>query len=743
MSSRQEDLSASSPASISRRELLQGLMTTGLVCASGAWAIDPALLRGEIASCAWEQGVLSLDDLSGEWMRMSALGNNPAINNFWGALQATDNLLAVTELTFPPFSQGGHSGNLRINGEEMMRADESRWYAYQLLRRSRTAGLEVETCVRMVFEYQGVLFRIKLKNLLNSARQVEVSAELNGFIARYDSGWDWSFPRPQNQDQNDFAAALVSDGYTDKSQLLIRHAKSPARIVFAFLPQMPDQLEALGNHGRATWNVTLDPGQERTIDYVMAVGNGESETIVVARRWGYEFAKYFDQARSQWEKRYTDAFVPRNSFYSGNLPVLATSDAKMRRVYYMSILSRLQMLRTNLPVQPRITVTGGPQYAVTLAYFWDNTLFLMSLLDPEMMRQQLKGWLAIDRYKWYARDYLSGEGRGVWYSANNISIFAMLQGHLRVTGDYGLLDEKAGDKTVLEHMKELATGWKKLVPKNGQLADYGGAENLLECDPTYMHQVASLNAANVGMMRMLAALLEGRGDTVGAAELRQDAKALAAAVLKLYVPGEGVWNCAQPDGRLFKVRHVYDFITIVKWIADDLTPAMRSEMMAFAERELLTENWMRALSLQDPAAPDSDRPDHGPMGAYDEWPPLTLEALCTLGYRGQALDAFYRFEGVTHEGPYAQAHELMGRKWDDPVRVAGRETMVTHMAQDSVFAELILGSFFGFQPDWTGKRVLAEPCLPSGFEGRLTGLLYRDKQYDLTAGAKGVTIKES
>src|SRR5208282_2885461 len=342
MSSRQEDLSASSPASISRRDLLQGLMTTGLVCASGVWAIDPALLRGETASCAWEQGILSLDDLSGEWMRMSALGNNPAINNFWGALQATDNLLAVTELTFPPFSQGGHSGNLRINGEEMMKADESRWYAYQLLRRSRNAGLEVETCVRMIFENQGVLFRIKLKNLLNSTRQVEVGAELNGFIARYDTGWDWSFPRPKDQEQNDFATALVSDGYVDKAEVLVHHAKSPSRVAFAF-PALPDRLEAMGNHGRATWNVTLDPGQERTIDYVMAVGSGESETIIVARRWALDFAKHFDQARTLWEKRYADAFVPRNSFYSGNLPVLATSDAKMRRVYYMSILSRLQM----------------------------------------------------------------------------------------------------------------------------------------------------------------------------------------------------------------------------------------------------------------------------------------------------------------------------------------------------------------------------------------------------------------
>jgi hypothetical protein len=318
---------------------------------------------------------------------------------------------------------------------------------------------------------------------------------------------------------------------------------------------------------------------------------------------------------------------------------------------------------------------------------------------------------------------------------------------LQITGDYALLDETAGDKTVLEHLKDLATHWKKLVMKDSPLADYGGAENLLECDPTYIHGVASLNAANVGMMRSLAELLEWRGDVEEAARLRADAKRLAAAVLDLYAPGEGVWHCLQPDGTRIKVRHVYDFVTVVKWMAEDLTPTMRSEMAAFVERELITEKWMRALSWQDPAASEAqqahpDRTDHGPMGAYDEWPPLTLRALCMIGYDQKALDALYRFEGVTHEGPYAQTHELLGRNYDAPVRVAGYG-MTTHNMIGTVFNELIIGSFFGFQPDWQGKRVLGEACLPAGFEGQLTSLPYRNKYYNLIAGAKGVTMQAS
>ena len=747
----------SPPGSTSRRGFLQSVVTTSLVGASGAGAMNPATLHAASAhaasASAAEHGVLSLDELSGDWMRMGALGIYPAINNFWGALGATDNLLAVTDLTFPPFSQGLHSGYLRINGEEL-KAEESRWYAYQILRRTRTKDLEVESTVRMVFENRGVLFRLKLLGLQSYSQLVEVSVDLNGFIARYDSDWAFRFPRPHELSytghmvpRNDFGVEFSASVVAEGAVLLVRHARSRARVAFAFRHK-PEQLEAVWTHGRAEWRILVmgasnGPHEQQTLDYVMAVGSTDDEAVSLARQWAADFEPTFAAAKTQWEKRYAQVFVPGNNFYSGNLPVLTTSDEAMRRVYYMGIVSRLQLLRTNLPIQPRVIVTAGPQFAVTVTYFWDNTLLLMSMLDPEMTKQQLKRWLTLDISKYYAQDCLSGEGRGVWYSANYLSVFGLLQGYLRVTGDYGLLDERAGGNTVLEHMKGLVTGWKQLVSKTGQLADYGEPKNLLECDSKYMHGVASLNAANVGMMRSFASLLEWRGDAAGAADLRQSANSLAAAVLKLYVPGEGVWFAAQPNGQLLKVRHVYDFITTVRWMLEDLPVGMIRDMVSFVQRELMTEWWMRALSLEDPAASGSDRPDHGPMGAYDEWPALTLEAFCKLGQRQRALDAFYRFEKVTHEGPYAQAHEVLGTHYSDPVRIAGRGAMTTHTMIGTVYSELIVSSFFGFQPDWQGNRMLVKPCLPPGFEGKLTGLPYRGKHYDLIAGASGVTSKEA
>ena len=683
-----------------------------------------------------ESGVPSLDELAGEWFPMSSLGSYPALNNFLGSLQVTDDMLGVQNLTFPPFSQVQDSGTIRVNGRPL-RATDSRWYAYQVLRRNRSAEMEVQSSVRMVYENRGVLFRLKLENIQSAAPNVEVTAELTGLVGKYESGWDWHLPAPK--DENEFTAGRAGGG----SVFLVRHKNSSARVAFAFV-QRPDRLELEGNRGQVTWKAPVYPNKDRTIEFVMAVGDGDDEASHLANQWALEFEKTFDSAKTLWEKRFADAFVPGNGYFSGNLPVLFTPDESFRRIYYMSILSsELLLLRTNFSLQRRIYVTAAPQYAVTVTYFWDSAMVpvLTALLDPAMMREQLKRWLSMNVHDCYAQDSFSGQGRGPWYSANDVSLFEMVQVYLKITGDSGFLDEKAGEKTVTEHMKDLVTYWKQLVGNTSLLADYGKAGNLLECVPTYTHEVASLNAANVGMMRAFADLIELRGDRSEAEQLRKEAKHLATAVLPLYVSGQGVWDCLQPDGKHQEVRHIYDFIMTGKWMFEDLSPSMRSEMVRFVQQELMTKYWLRALSLRDPAALQSDRPDHGPMGAYDAWPPLTLATMNRLGYQKEALDALHRFESVTHEGPFSQSHELLGREYDAPVRVTERGDQTTNELCGGAFADVIISSFFGFQPDWAGKLAIVNPELPRGFEGRLSGLRWRGKLYTVASGAHGVSME--
>ena len=200
------------------------------------------------------------------------------------------------------------------------------------------------------------------------------------------------------------------------------------------------------------------------------------------------------------------------------------------------------------------------------------------------------------------------------------------------------------------------------------LADYGTETHLLECVPTYTHKVAALNAANAKMMRSSATIAEGRGDRARAAHLRALASNVSALVRsKLFIGGAngtdgGFFAAEQPTGELVPVRHVIDFISVVTSIAEDLPPAMRRSMMGFVRRELLTTNWMRALSLQDssllhPSA-NSDRKDHGPLGAYDGWPGETIEAFCLLGEYQAALELTRAMATAYDDGPGGQAHQV-------------------------------------------------------------------------------------
>jgi hypothetical protein len=248
------------------------------------------------------------------------------------------------------------------------------------------------------------------------------------------------------------------------------------------------------------------------------------------------------------------------------------------------------------------------------------------------------------------------------YAANDLSIFRLTWSYLSVTQDKEFLTEKIGDQTVKERLRVLATDWKKLLREpSDKLADYGEAPNLLECVPTYIHKVPSFNSANVWMMREYADIIDLTGNYTEASELRREADNLVKAVMTLYEPGEGVWASVHRDGKRVEMRHCYDFATVGRFMAADLSPTIRQQMVEFVQRELLTEKWMRTQSMLDVAAAHSDRPDHGPMGAYDAWPAVTVDALCTLGSWENAISFLRSTRVAVYEGVYAQAREFTGQ----------------------------------------------------------------------------------
>ena len=677
------------------------------------------------------QGVPSLDDLSGDWKTPDELAQYPSIHNFKAELLVNKDFTSVSWVAAPPFSQAFHSGVLKLNGQVPL-AEQFRWYPYQAVRSGSAGGLTIQTVNRMVFEDCAVLWRVNLSNTQPAEVSSQVSIDLIGAISSLtaSNSWDWAFAQPGTNgpkrryeeteaaresvdkipsdhpsNAEDYKASIAGSG----KLLIIRDTKSPAETAFAFFHK-PDALLSDGHQGTATWNLQLPPNKTVELDFVMAFGEpGKAERSAI--RWAKQFDAVFADAKRLWEQRYAEVFTPRNGFFEGNLPVLRTDDPGICRNYYMGVVTMLLMLRDQLPYSRRVFLAGGPRYGASVMFIWDTGMMdtLFALLEPSVMREYVIKTLQWDLDNYLAFDYYGNRAFGYRYVANYPMLFRIATTYLRVTGDRAFLNRKVGSKTVLEHLDRLALHYRDYLMPDGGLADFGDNPwHFLECVPTYIHATAGFNAAYVTMLRDMADLYDFEGEQLLAEQRRKAAEKLLSAIYpQLYVAGKGFWQSRYRDGRQFDMRHCLDFQFVAQGIGPDLPAPVRKEMRDFVDKELLMKHWMRAQSLQDPAAEQSDRPDHGPMGAYSGWPPETVDGLCHLGFWKDALEFYRRCEAATHEGAFSQGAEFYGprkKEYDAPVRIATAGTICREALCGADFTDVMIRTIFGFHPSLNLNR---------------------------------------
>ena len=671
-------------------------------------------------------GVPSLDEMAGDWLPMKDVANPPDVNNF------RDMLLINRDLTsffcYPEdwlwngnFRFGYPPVTLTIAGKEYP-ATECRWYPYRALRRNPDCGgLAVETDTRMINEQRAVLVRVQIANSSGTKTNMDLTLSVSG--------------------------SLQPDGIS-----VLNTNQRPGFVTVICPATKPGSV--VNDHGvvRWQWKVALSADGKTEMGFIAGDGRAADSQKVQGdvTRWGKHFPAEFDGFKQCWEQRWADAFTPGNRHFSGNLPVLVTDNAALKRNYYMGIVTMLELERTQFSVHPRSFITSGERAPGT-QFYWDASMQSMvwALLEPAGMKATLRHWLVQNPRSGQAiyltetngfdaevHDHITG------YAFNACTIFKTALDYLRVTGDTAFLDEQLEDgKTVLQRMDDMAADWKTLVRPGSPLADYGENQNLLECAPAYIGRVSSCNAQNIWMMRQDAAVQDLKGHAARARELRDDAEKLLPAVLSLYKPGGGVWYGLHNNGQRVELRHCVDYIYVGNALADDLTPDMRREMTDFVKRELLMRDWMRAMSLEDAAAAVSDRPDHGPMGAYDGWPALTVGTMWRLGFPGDAFDFYCRTAEVTKEGPFAQAHEFYGPHRDQrdaPVRIAERDGCMKECISGAAFADVVVNTFFGFAPALDGKNLLLDPQTPRPFTSTLLNVSARGKKFALSADKNGV-----
>jgi hypothetical protein len=712
----------------------------------------------------------TLDELATGWLDCSQLAHMPSLHNFHEMAACAPDLVGVNFLPGGQLYQDSGPRwyiynalplcRLLIDGRQYD-SSSCRWYAYQAQRRVKAGDLEVLSTNRLAMEDSIVLWRLRLTNTGSVEQSFHIGVAADGELKHTAAGVEIQTESLLEEVVDHFAGGGVRLRVVGSDSPSARDAKHRMTAVYRFLDGPETKAtEAKAGEPEAQWTMLLKPGESREIRFLMSATDVNGKQSYEANQatsvvW---FEAQWERAKRVWEERWSAAFTPDNRFFSGNAPVLMTDDAAIHEIYYRSVLTLLVLLRTDL-WSDRTFITSGERAKGTV-FYWDTSLFstLFAMLEPKQMKEQVKLFLEQDPHASAVINFRdqrppspdrlrvpSGwDLRG--YAANDLSIFRLTWSYLCVTQHMDFLREKIADQTVLERLRVLATNWKKLLrAPTDTLADYGEANNLMECVPTYIHKVPSFNAADVWMMREFADILQAVGEPDEARQMRSDADALAKAVMSLYVPGTGVWASLHRDGSRVEMRHCYDFATVGRFMAGDLSPSVREEMVGFVKRELLAQRWMRAQSMFDIAAASSDRPDHGSMGAYDAWPAVTADAMCALGYWKNAIPFLRRTQAAIYEGVYAQAREFYGPtrgQYDAPVRIAQRDGCMRECSCGGAFAETIISTLFGYDAKLGGKLTLMDAGVRRGFRGELHHVRYGSELLRIRSGETGVDLRK-
>jgi len=494
---------------------------------------------------------------------------------------------------------------------------------------------------------------------------------------------------------------------------------------------------------------SLAPGETKTINYVNVIGDSLPDVISGYKKMISNAETEIQKCREAWNDEINAAFTPGNSKFSGSMPLLETTNKEISRLYYMGVLGVINFRRDNpYSVMGRTYDTLMPKYWQSVTFIWDYALSSLThaLLDPAVMKKFIEHWMSMDLHKHFGSEFLTGGPVGPWYSVNDFAVTEIARNYLRWNGDFKWLNKgisvNKGEKAeVIELLLKYASNWENFKSANG-LADYGGINNLLECVSTYIHEVASLNAANVFNLRTAAELCEltGRKDMIN--KYLDDTNALIPQINKLYADGKGYWFTRFPDGSLVEVRHCYDFITILNMIPDDLSKKQKQEMVEFFKNELQSPTWMRALSPGDDNVMFSIRPDHQWNGAYPAWPAQAVTALFKTGNTELALLWMKGLAKSANQGPLGQAHFV--ESFIEPDHGGARKAppdmpYITDwtVSSSGSWTNIIIESIFGIKAS-LNKGISAAPQFGSfDAKAELKNIPYQGNLYN--AGSNGIT----
>eukprot|EP00040_Diaphanoeca_grandis_P021873 m.116789 g.116789 ORF g.116789 m.116789 type:complete len:861 (+) comp28539_c0_seq1:178-2760(+) len=630
---------------------------TKMLCPYAVFSTIALLAGSTIAT------VPSVDELGGVWVDLAtpasvhvnaSMLDLPIVSNFWGSVGTSPagneqvDLFALNSLEIPPFAGCGGQpsmnttygcGRLLIDGEHVQ-ASSIKYHADQADRRATvpsgpSSGLVVTSSMRMIYENHAIMWQLNLTNPSSSMLSPKITFELSAMVNEY-AHLQWVQVLASDPSQFSYTSLIVGDDGVDGvlSQGTTQSTPSmrSAASLFAFAGVLPDSIDVSSTIPQAHFT-TLEIAAHSTqmLRVVLTISTNSSVAKGLAKNVCSSvqaFDNKWEDSKSKWQARWAAAFDPDNMDFSGSLPTLtldgnSENAAGVERVYYMSILSLLSLMRTNLPLMHDKVFTtsqgenefiggnkGGVVIGGAVAYYWDEALssMLLSFLEPKGRPPTLQAWFTSDlkgkKHNWFALDCApigtvyngcnfstpeqfqnrsavsddnENEGNiketinGNVYPYNMWSYAKTITSYLRVNNDTEFLTKQAAKSnlTVDQAFEAVVMDWEMYAIPSTHMVDYGGTMDGFS--PTYQHVLPGMQGNNIWMMRQLARLRELQGQTTKATQLRAHANAMATeTIANMYTSehGKGWFNVVWPTGsngtkplEAHEMRHVVDFFS--------------------------------------------------------------------------------------------------------------------------------------------------------------------------------------
>jgi hypothetical protein len=385
------------------------------------------------------------------------------------------------------------------------------------------------------------------------------------------------------------------------------------------------------------------------------------------------------------------------------LPVLESSDIKLKEYYYRCMLSVLMCRyeNPNFLTNPFWTVGTWP-----FTISWDNsyTADVLAMLDAKSLKEAILTDLRNVNMK---RTYVSWKG-AFWdniYIQEPFALQVMIEAYIRHTNDYSIFNDKAGDASVWEWMKKWITELKTNYTNKNGLIDIGyDTQKIIEIRTDgYNHVVPVLNILTTNLLYRMSEWGKVLNDPVNESYFK-DADNLKELTNKnLWNEKEGWFDNLYPDGTKEAVwtLHLYDALG-----TSHLLPGQVNKLIShIKEGVFLGKYGVYSIARKDTIHWDMIDSDWGGGGQYCGMPGRLSRYLFQQGFGEIGWDILKRNMRYIDYFPYLPQNP----KTDSPEQ--DRSSMPLEISAGAGIEAIVFG-VFGISS--SNNKITFNPCRAEG-----------------------------